>query len=343
MIVPDKPTWAIDRESGLPIYLQIKYQIIHDISMGRLGAGQALPSIRQAAKQLAVTPTTVRHAYDALEKEGFVVGLPGKGVVVTELAPTPQAEAVRRQDSLSTLLRPTVKQALSLGYAPSEIQAAVTRSLAEDDRSATIHFVGAEPEFIEHYTPLIADAVRDLHVEVVAISLARLESEGPRGLTPFPLCVVSPVRSFPSVREVLQDVRVAVIALALDLSAETIDSLIRIPREACVALVAERVNFPGFAHLVQQYVATDEPVQEFLLGRAPIGPGLDTADIVIHSLRARAAVAREAPPDSRRVELHFVPNPTSLSQIRQVIQQRLGWGQVADESVSRELVGIAIG
>jgi GntR family transcriptional regulator len=343
MIVPEVSRLSVDRGSGLPIYLQIKYQIIHDISMGRLVAGQALPSIRQAAKQLAVTPTTVRHAYDALEDEGFVVGLPGKGVVVTELAPTPQAEAIRRQDALSDLLRPTVMQALSLGYAPNEIQAAVTRSLAEDDRSATIHFVGAEPEFIEYYTPLIADAVRDLHVDVVAISLARLEAEGPRSLTPFPLCVVSPVRSFPRVREVLQDVRVAVIALALDLSAETIDSLIRIPREARVALVAERVNLPGFAHLVHQYVATNEPVQEILLGGSPIGDRLVSADVVIHSLRARAAVSREAPPDCRRVELHFVPNPTSLVQIRQVIQQRLGWSQFADESAGRELVGMASG
>lgn len=334
---------SIDRASGLPIYLQIKYQIIHDISMGRLVAGQALPSIRQAARQLAVTPTTVRHAYDALAEEGFVVGLPGKGVVVTELAPTPQAEAIRRQDALSALLRPTVTQALSLGYAPSEIQAAVTRSLAEDDRSTTIHFVGAEPEFIEHYTPLIADAVRDLHVEVIAISLAQLEAEGPRGLTPFPLCVVSPVRSFPRVRELLKDVRVAVIAVALDLSAETIDSLIRIPRDARGALVAERVNLPGFAHLVHQYVATDEPVQEIMLGGAPIGPLLVPVDVVIHSLRARGAVSREAPPDCRRVELHFVPNPTSLGRIRQVIQQRLGWSPFAAERAGRELVGVATG
>lgn len=331
---------SIDRASGLPIYLQIKYQVIHDISMGRLVAGQALPSIRQAARQLAVTPTTVRHAYASLEDEGFVVGLPGKGVVVTELAPTPQAEAIRRQDSLSELLRPTVMQALGLGYAPSEIQAAVTRSLAEGDRSATILFVGAEPEFIEHYTPLLVNAVRDLHVDVEAISLDRLESEGPRCLTPFPLCVVTLVRSFARVRELLQDVRVAVIALALDLSPETIDGLIRIPREARVALVAERVNLPGFAHLVSQYVATDEPAFEIVPGHAAAGDRLRQTDVVIHSLRARATVARHAQPDCRRVELHFVPNPTSLVQVRQAIQQRLGWARIQDEIAGRELAPV---
>jgi DNA-binding transcriptional regulator YhcF (GntR family) len=332
---------SIDRASGLPIYLQIKYQIIHDISMGRLVAGQALPSIRQAARQLGVTPTTVRHAYDSLQDEGFVVGLPGKGVVVTELAPTPQAEAIRRQDTLSELLRPTVTQALARGYAPSEIQAAVTRSLAEGDRSETILFVGAEPEFIEHYTPLIADAVRDLHVEVEAISLAQLETSGPSGLNPFPLCVVTLVRSFARVRELLQDVRVAVIALALDLSPETIDGLIRIPRDARVALVAERVNLPGFMHLVHQYVATDEPVSEIVPGGGFSASQLASYDVVVHSLRTRATVARAGPPGCRRVELHFLPNPTSLGQVRHAIQQRLGWTQVAENGVEREMVGVA--
>ena len=338
--MPDELRLSVDRDSGLPIYLQIKYQVINDISMGRLVAGQALPSIRQAAKYLGVTPTTVRHAYDSLADDGFVVGLPGKGVVVTELAPAPQAEAVRRQDTLTDILRPTVMQALGLGYAPSEIQAAITRSLTEGDREPTILFVGAEPEFIEYYTPLVADAVRDLHVAVEAMPLARLEAEGSRSLVPFPICVVTPVRSFPPVRELLRDVRVAVVALALDLSTETIDSLIRIPRDARVLLVGEQVNLSGFTYLIHQYVATDEPVSEIVLSNALSAKRLLHADVVIHSLRARGAVARMAPPDCRRLELHFVPNPTSLGQVRQVAQQRLGWRHVGEYD-HREQVGVA--
>lgn len=331
---------SIDRASGLPIYLQIKYQVIHDISMGRLIAGQHLPSIRQAARQLGITPMTVRRAYASLEEEGFVVGLPGKGVVVTELAPTPQAEAIHRQHSLSDLLRVTVTQAQALGYAPSEIQAAMTRALAEGDGAATILFVGAEPEFIEHYTPLLAGAMTDLDIDVEAISLEKLEATGLRDLRSFPLCVVTLVRSFARVRELLRDVPVAVIALALDLSPETIDGLIRIPRDARVALVAERVNLPGFSHLVHQYVATDEPFTEIVPESSFTGTQLLPYDVIIHSLRTRATVARTAPPDCRRVELHFAPNPTSLAQVRHAIQQRLGWAQGATQRIVREVATV---
>jgi hypothetical protein len=60
-------------------------------------------------------------------------------------------------------------------------------------------------------------------------------------------------------------------------------------------------------------------------------------------LRARATVARAAPPDCRRVELHFIPNPTSLAQIRQTTQQRLGWTPGTEPTIGRDLVGAPAG
>ena len=78
----DLRSLTISRRNGLPIFLQIKHQVIHDISKGELVSGQALPSIRQAAKQFGVTTATVRRAYAVLEEEGFVVAHPGKGVIV---------------------------------------------------------------------------------------------------------------------------------------------------------------------------------------------------------------------------------------------------------------------
>lgn len=311
--------FTADRSSGLPVYLQIKYQVIHNISMGRLTAGQVLPSIRQAAKQLGVTPATVRHAYDVLEEEGFVVGYQGKGVVVTDLAPVPRAETAERQSALVRLLRPTVGQALGLGYAPAEVQTAVGLALAETGQ-ATVLFVGAEAEFIDHYTPLVADALRDFRVEVNSIPLQRLEEVGPDALIPLPLCVVTPVRSFPPVRQLLRGVRLPVIALALDLSTETTDALIHLPRDARVMLVAERMNLSPFAHLLAQYVATDSPVVEIALEEPGLSKRLASADVVIHSLRARRATLRYSPSGGQRLEMHFVPNPNSLGKVRDTVQ-----------------------
>ena len=92
---------------------------------------------------------------------------------------------------------------------------------------------------------------------------------------------------------------------------------------------------------MHQYVATDEPVGEIVPGISFTGTQLLPYDVVIHSLRTRATVAGSAPPDCRRVELHFVPNPTSLAQVRHAIQQRLGWAPGADGVVVREVVTVA--
>jgi hypothetical protein len=48
------------------------------------------------------------------------------------------------------------------------------------------------------------------------------------------------------------------------------------------------------------------------------------ADIVLHSLRTRRTVSQLSFPDNTRViELHFVPDPMSLSRVRQVVESQM--------------------
>ena len=71
-------TIIIDNKSGVPIYSQIKAQIIGDA----LRQDEALPSIRSLAKDLRISVITTKRAYDELEAEGFIYTLPGKGSFV---------------------------------------------------------------------------------------------------------------------------------------------------------------------------------------------------------------------------------------------------------------------
>jgi hypothetical protein len=80
-------------------------------------------------------------------------------------------------------------------------------------------------------------------------------------------------------------------------------------------------------------------VQEIMLSGSLPGAPLLAADVIIHSLRARNAVARAAPPGSRLLELHFVPNPTSVGQVRHAIQQGFGGAPLPSEPDGRALVG----
>lgn len=72
----------LNNSSMQPIYEQILSQIKSQIMSGKLKENEMLPSVRSLAKELKVSALTVKKAYDALEEEGFVITIHGKGSYV---------------------------------------------------------------------------------------------------------------------------------------------------------------------------------------------------------------------------------------------------------------------
>ena len=72
----------IDNKSGKPIYEQIYSQIKAQIISGELCEDEALPSIRNLAKDLRFSVITTKRAYEELEREGFLYTVAGKGCFV---------------------------------------------------------------------------------------------------------------------------------------------------------------------------------------------------------------------------------------------------------------------
>ena len=65
-----------------PIYEQIVTQLKGKIVSGELLEGDALPSMRVLARELRISVITTKRAYEELEREGFIVSVPGKGSFV---------------------------------------------------------------------------------------------------------------------------------------------------------------------------------------------------------------------------------------------------------------------
>ena len=86
----------INNSSMQPIYEQIVSQIKDKIIQGELREEEMLPSVRTFAKELKVSALTVKKAYDALEEEGFVVTVHGKGSFVTMANQERMLEAKKR-------------------------------------------------------------------------------------------------------------------------------------------------------------------------------------------------------------------------------------------------------
>src|SRR6476469_6228357 len=72
-----------DTDSGKK-HAQLRSMLETEITSGAYAPGKFLPSEPELARRFAISRSTVRQALFALEQDGFIERLPGKGTVVRE-------------------------------------------------------------------------------------------------------------------------------------------------------------------------------------------------------------------------------------------------------------------
>ena len=73
--------------NGIPIYIQIRDQILAAIAAGVLKPGDRLPTMREVAVALKIDLNTVRHAYDSTQESGAIVLVRAQGTYVADRPP----------------------------------------------------------------------------------------------------------------------------------------------------------------------------------------------------------------------------------------------------------------
>ncbi|NMM63538.1 GntR family transcriptional regulator [Clostridium sp. P21] len=76
----------IDKDSGVPLYLQVKKQIMNLIKTDTLMVGNKMPTERELSERLKVSRNTISTAYNELEQEGVLKSYQGRGTFVAEEA-----------------------------------------------------------------------------------------------------------------------------------------------------------------------------------------------------------------------------------------------------------------
>lgn len=70
--------------SDVPVYQQIRNQIVIGISDGRLLPGERLPTVRALAEEIGINSMTVNKAYQLLKQEGYILTDKRNGARVRE-------------------------------------------------------------------------------------------------------------------------------------------------------------------------------------------------------------------------------------------------------------------
>ncbi len=96
---------SINDSSDIPIYLQLRNQIVQGISKGQLSPGEQLPTVRALALEIGINSMTVSKAYQILKQEGYITTDRRSGARIRQSFP--------KQNQLSESNRELLRQIIS--------------------------------------------------------------------------------------------------------------------------------------------------------------------------------------------------------------------------------------
>ena len=115
---------SLNYRDGRPIYEQVKDGLRRLVVTGALSPGDKLPSVRSMASSLAINPNTIQRAYEALESEGYLYTVAGKGSFAAEGG---RGNAERRERLLRSFDE-AVSELVWLGLTTGELAQRVQRA-----------------------------------------------------------------------------------------------------------------------------------------------------------------------------------------------------------------------
>ena len=126
---------TLDFESEIPIYEQLKTEIIVGIASNQIKHGVRLPSVRNLASDIGINLHTVSKAYNQLKDEGYLLIHRQRGVVVNPDGPEKMNE--EQQLQLKNRLKPIIADS-------------ICRSMSEAQFIACIQAIYTELEEVNH-------------------------------------------------------------------------------------------------------------------------------------------------------------------------------------------------
>ena len=119
--------FKVDRDSELPVGVQVAWRLRSLIAAGKLAPGDRLPGVRELAAMADVNANTARAIYGRLERDGLIVSRQGLGTFV--------ADDARSSADVERIAAEAVAEARRAGVAPSEVARAIhSAEWAADER-----------------------------------------------------------------------------------------------------------------------------------------------------------------------------------------------------------------
>lgn len=233
----------IDRKSGIPIYIQVKNQIMDDIKNGNLKIGTKMPTERELSQKLDTSRNTISSAYNLLEQEGVLVSYQGRGTFVAEETKTWKQHSAK--DKLLKIIDLGIEEALEQGLNPMEFSIMVSDRVKEKEeliKKINAVFIECNIEQSRVFAKELSQYANVNVTPMVVTELKDRNAETQRALEEAQL-LISTFNHVNEVKELTVDINKDVLGVAINPCLETIVKIARYPRDTKFGLVCISKEF----------------------------------------------------------------------------------------------------
>ncbi len=219
----------IERENGIPIYVQVKKYILDEIKQGVLKTGDKLPTERELSQKLRVSRNTISTAYDLLEQEGVLVSYQGKGTFVAQEEKTWQQE--REKAKIIQLVDIALEEAIEMGLSTKEFIALVQERVGEKEefiKNINAIFVECNREQAKLFSKELS---RKFNLRVMPVTLADLRDQAAKDNISKTNLIITPFNHVNEVKSIIGYRKKEVIGISSNPNLATIVKIAKYPKE----------------------------------------------------------------------------------------------------------------
>lgn len=303
----------IDRNSGIPIYLQIREAIRNKLTDGGLNTDR-LPTEREFADRLGVSRNTVSNAYRELEGEGLIETRIGRGTFVTGSG---DLSRKNREMMLKKAVEHSVEEALSLGFTLDEYHVFSREYVREKRamlRKKKVVFIECNKEQLAYFTEHLK---LDSDIAVLPILLSDINTKPSRQKLAKAELIITSFFHLEQVQKALSSQKERIMGIGLTPEMKTIIEIARIPSDVTLGIVTASEEF--LKEITQSLKRAGLGFKKIITKArkkgADLVPFMKKCGAVLVSPSRYSDVLKVAGDDKQVIEFLYTPDEASINNL----------------------------
>ena len=275
----------IDRQTGVPLYLQVKKQIMDQVKNGSLKVGYKMPTERELSEKLKISRNTVSTAYKELEQEGVLKSYQGRGTFVAEVSSLWNAESIK--EKIIKFVDLGFEEALATGMDLDEFLEIVIQRVKEKKElmsRITAVYVECNIEQAKMFSKQLSNSI---NMNVIPLTIGDLKDmdKNTENIIEKSQVIISTFNHVNEITKLISVYDKEVLGVAINPDLETIVKIARYPQDTKFGFfcISEEFKFKIQAALDQAGLGNINITYTNTYGKEEIEELVNTSDVLIAS------------------------------------------------------------